>query len=255
MKLFENIRKLISEIVGHVIEVNSIVKSIMPKLLKRIESSKEDIIKFPYTYSEDINFFNIIDFNSNIFYKIDIETRFFKEKPNKTTGKKEHVDNYVSGAFIDNKTKHHTLESESKYDIEIVLKIYNWDYETELEEKIYSVINHELHHAFDYTMRYGKKSISKILNHVKNDFKSGPTYSIKYKEYPEFKKFMEVFYLNLSEERNARIHQLYIEMLKFKDESIDDMIINMERFAPFEDFRKMDDYKNNFANVPLEIKQ
>ena len=88
------------------------------------------------------------------------------------------------------------------------LKFYNWNGEANITKEIESALTHELHHAYDYTKKENKKSITNILNPVRGHIKQ--VYLSWLKDFPVLNYFLEVFYLNLPPERNARIQDTYL---------------------------------------------
>ncbi len=243
--MMNEIRMLIREIVGYVVDVGNVSKILTNSLFDIMNKSKNDIKSYHFnTYSQDYEFPKLIDFTSDFFDEINVELRVYKSS--KQT-------NEVSGSFDDIRTEK-SIKFPKKYNVELVLKIYNWDYETDLTKEIESVLNHELQHAFNYAKKDDKPTSTKILNSTRNAFKQ-PFYVEKYKMFPDFKEFLDVFYLNLPEEQDARIHQLYHELLKYKTSKLLDMVNIMKGLKSFKDFERIRNFKNNFKEIPLEIKR
>ena len=163
------------------------------------------------------------------------------------------MDSDISSLFIE--ICNYIIENEKTiFDVKISIKVYNWDYETDLTDNIRESLNHELHHAFNYVVRYGKKSKTKFLGKVRGTFKSG--YLSKYKNFPYLKTFLDVFYLNLPEERNARMHEVGIKINEFKNLPQNDIIEQLNRFPMLRDFTKMATfYFGENDKTPMEIKQ
>ena len=57
---------------------------------------------------------------------------------------------------------------------------------------------------------------------------------------------MEIFYLNLPEERNARIQQIYTEMKPYKQLEYNDLVKRMGRLTAFKDFIKMSEFNCDY---------
>ena len=68
--------------------------------------------------------------------------------------------------------------------------------------------------------------------------------------------FTDVFYLNLSEEQNARLHEVGVRSKEVVDKSVDETIVYLEKFPMYRDFTKMAtfDFENIIKTVPYNIK-
>jgi predicted Zn-dependent protease with MMP-like domain len=123
------------------------------------------------------------------------------------------------------------------YKLSLDINIYNWNLTTDLTEKIKSVLSHEIHHGFNYIKRL-HKSKALVLTKVRNTVNG--LYAKLYTQYPMFKYFMNAFYLNLPEERDARIQQLYAEIEKYKNEDVDTIINQVNNLSVYKDFKKQE---------------
>ena len=66
---------------------------------------------------------------------------------------------------------------------------------------------------------------------------------------------MDAFYLNIPEERNARIHELHVQTLNFKNEDIATIINKAKQTNAYIDLNKLKQFDiNMFNNVSKEKK-
>ena len=240
----DKIRKIIHEEVHAVIEIEEISKNLSKFFMNKIKTNIDEFVNDAQKVNWFCNAAYNFDLSNNILIN-ELAVCVYNYKHNK-----EYKENYVSGAFT-GKVFQKTVDNVIKYDSSIDIKIYNWDFKI---EQIQDVFAHELHHVFDAAIRLNKKSKTKILNSVYRRLKL--SYPGFINSNPLLKEFMDVFYLNLPEERNARIHMLHIESRKLKGLSKDEMIIKLGEMAPFKDFQRM--YKfvlNDLSSISIDEKK
>lgn len=98
--------------------------------------------------------------------------------------------------------KNITRNKNGTFEIEIRLNIHTDNINSDLvKNKIQSVVSHELNHAFVFVKKYNKKSKSQVYNKVKGML------GFEFQTVPELKYFVEMFYLNLPEEMQARVQE------------------------------------------------
>lgn len=243
----DKIKNFIKEEVHAILEIEEISKNLAKHYMKRLNYEAKELVND----KQNTNWFcypsRDLYLSNNIFIN-ELTICIYNYKFHGDFSK-----NHVTGSFSD-KVFQKTVDNIIKYDSGINIKIYNWDFKTDLTKQMEDVFSHELHHVFDAAIRFNKKSNSKILNSIYKRLKL---------EYPDFiksspflKEFMDVFYLNLPEERNARIHLLHIEAKKLKGLSRDEMIIKLSEFAPYKDFQRMYNLiYNDLSVIPLEEKK
>jgi hypothetical protein len=144
-------------------------------------------------------------------------------------------ENKISGSF-----KKAQLLDDGYYLVflEINIKINN-DIKQYLNQIEYWV-SHELHHAFRYIKTINKESKEKFLNRAKNYINEEIKQFIK--SYPELKEFMNMIYLSLSSEVEARQQETASQLKNVKTNSPTETIKYLQQFQPINDARKMLNY-------------
>jgi hypothetical protein len=244
--LIDYARKLIKEEIGSIMDIHSLIDNAIQNIENEINLKREDI------KSKNIESYPLSFIGENIkikdlfFHSIKIKILFLKNK-----NKQE---NYLNGSFIEKQFGQVTDENKTKYNCKIEIYIYNWDFKKNINKQIATILTHELHHAFTEAKKLNKKSKSNKLNSVSKQMKQlNQTLN---ENYWQFKEFCNVFYLNLPEERNAKIHELYQEAKTLKGKPKDFIIKEMSKFSAFKDFRKMKNFiEIDFSNIPLEDKK
>jgi len=241
----EKIRKIIKEELHAILEIEKITNELAPYCMKRISSEKNYAIQYKQKTAGTSFTVQELNLSHSAFVNfLIINVEFKKEADNKEINK-------VGGSYIEESIDQEIVNGIIKYNGEIKLKLYNWDYNTDLTHQIKNVLDHELHHFFDDIITFNKKKTTKFLNSVNR-----MTIDISQKlleKYPELKDFTEIFYLNLSKERNARIQAVNFEAKKYKDQTLDVIIEKLGKFAPFKDFQRMDKFDVNKLNyIPIE---
>lgn len=242
-RLISEIRQIIQEELGIIFGAD-VLASEASKISMQKVFRKPEPDEIGFIYSESFT-------NDELLKKFSINKVIISIFSYKIASKKP---NNIGGGFIGHKTTQYTLNSKTVYDVIIEVRFYNWDQKTNLSKEIESVISHELNHACMYVKKINKKSTTKILNVVQRYMKMMNMEDYKY--YPEFKEFMNVFYLNLPEERNARIQQLYTEMKEYINKDMSEIILAVKNLAPYHDFNKMAEFNSSiFNNTPELIKE
>ncbi len=248
MKLLNYIKFLFWKVTDrHGIDLNAITKALEFETTNEIFATRNYRFRNHYNHSTSCSLYSSIKYDSNIFFRIRISLEFINDKTKKV--------NEVIGVFDPETIKQHTFFSETRYYIKPVINIYNWDTKTDLRKEINAVLKNEVHKIYNHTKNFYEKGISKSLNNIKNEIRTNKKYIDKYKDHRDIKDFMDLFYLNLPEEQDARINQVYKKMLYNKDKSIDDMIINCENLSSFEDFKAMLQFKSKYISAPLEFQK
>ena len=201
----------------------------------------EDYLK---KYSKEINDGDTWSFSFNM-----PVSNIFK---NKTRIKKNKIDinytysnnNSINGKFKTNKTKF-LKDNFYEVTIEFEIKINNT---VNLYKKIIeSIIVHELNHAFVYIKKLNKKNKSNILNQTQN-FTKKELNSLRVNN-PQIKEFMNLIYLSLPEEVQARVQQTATELKNIDMKDYNDTIETLMQYNPINDAKYMMSYNVN------EIKQ
>ena len=75
--------------------------------------------------------------------------------------------------------------------------------------------------------------------------------------FPQFKDFCDVFYINLPNERNARINEIHLKALDFKNKTKEEIIKEIAKLTPYSDIQRMLNFQNDidFSQIPLEYKK
>jgi len=229
------LRKFIIEAVGRQLEIYNISEYITDYITKTIQEEQSVINNgemheaiFPIRKTENI----IKETKIN---SIKIEFKYIKKDVFK-----------ISGSFKSNETR---LADNSNYDIVIKISIENDNRSAELlKANIESVISHELNHAFVFIKKINRQSKSYIYNSARKITEFG------YLKTPELKEFIDMFYLALPEEIQARVQQTASE-LKYTDATeYNDTMSQLMRFNPLNDARKMMSYNlNNIKRLDSDV--
>ena len=245
----KHLRKLIKEELHAILQLEEISKNAAEKVWKQIVLRKDDI-------KDDLRDFKIL---SDELYDLDFSNGVFINDLNifiyLYRNKKEFENNKVGGGIDSEAIKQVTVDGKTMYNGEVKIKIYNWNYEFDLRDEIRKVFEHELHHIFNEAILINKKNTTKALNKSRNNTRGFLKNLLD--KYYQLKEFDNVFYLNLPNERNARIHQLHLEALKLKGKTADEIIKELEKFTPYKDFQKMLNFQFDvkFDNIPYEAKK
>lgn len=104
-------------------------------------------------------------------------------------------------------------------------------------------LSHELHHAFRSIKTIGKNSKSNSLNWVKNRTNSLMTDFLI--DYPELKEFVDMVYLSLPQEVEARQQETSAQLKKYKIENPNKTYEYLMQFQPINDARRMMHYSTD----------
>ena len=146
----------------------------------------------------------------------------------------------IGGSFQTNKTIIHK-ENGIEY-FEVFITIFLNLNQEKLEKlnllklKIESVISHELNHAFVYLQKYNKKSKSKIYN------SSISLTKINFLDNKVIKEFINMLYLNLPEEIQARVQETQAVVKNLDAKNYGDLYEKIKEFQPINDAEKMIKY-------------
>ena len=142
--------------------------------------------------------------------------------------------NYISGRFM--KLKQDFARNAFLYSASFEICIINWDYKTDLTNDIKKVLSHELFHTFQYITSIDSNNYSKALYNTRNDMKK-----LEFFEgIDELERFMDIFYLSLPQEVEARVHEAYNQMknlkLNFHAKTHDEVLIELNKLSVFREF-------------------
>ncbi len=246
------IRKIIDEAYGVVVPMHNASKVIAKELQKRIESMRDTIINKPIRFHRTSLQFWADDFNKQG-NKIKVINIIMTISDNK-----DKEQNFVFGTSSYSDVHQYAEGGVDGYEIFINVSVINWNKDSNLTRKFESVLTHELNHAHTISTKMSKRrkrSFTDVLNSVRKEMIL--RFSKDYKGYNEFKYFLDTFYLNLPDERNARIQQLYTEIEEeYKGKSPDEIIIGMANLSPYRDFKQLADFSSDvFNKTPIELKQ
>jgi len=222
------IRKLIREVLGHYFPLDDVsnryAKMIMEILLNKFQEEKREL----YSY-DNLRIQKELPPEDRKISKIwNIDIRII---PSKEDNKQK---NCVSGRFMN--LKQDFIKSEFRYSADFEIYIINWDYKTDLTGSIEKVFSHELFHAFQYIVDTDTNGYSKALYKARNEMEK-----LRYLgDIRELKNFMNIFYLSLPQEVNARVHEAYNQMenikLKLGAKSHDEVLKELNKLSVFRDF-------------------
>ena len=239
--------KSLNEEMGRQVDVINCVNFILPKVIDYIN---RDVKSIPDEFcpSLSIPFMNFTLGDGNYIKQLNVCCSFYNHEK---IGR-----NIVQGRFKASETNQEMSDGKVSYNISIELNVYNWDLIYNLSSKIKSVLIHELHHAYNDVVRFNKKSITKILNSVNQGLKFYVNHNFGTNR--AIKEFVAMFYINIAEERNAKIHELYMEAQQYKNRNYDvnQIIEKLSKFTPMREFYKLKEYsEDDLSYIPIEIKQ
>jgi hypothetical protein len=136
--------------------------------------------------SNDVDYFRITNINTDLPINSITVEKFNFDGIKGNVRFKEVIDDYGNDKF------------------DILLTIY-YDFQKQDENEISSFLNHEFHHFFDYQKRFDKNSKTKGFVKLRNKL----TFTTKN---PIILKFINIFYLSLDEEINARVQQFIVDI-------------------------------------------
>ena len=231
----EELRKIIKEIIGKQIDIYNSTEEITNEMVDLII---RDEIKYPrildgyeHSFATTIRPDSVFKQSTKI-SQIKIAIDFTNSKENK-----------ISGTFMSGKT---VLLSNDLYQIEINVEVkINNDpklYKKEAE----SIIAHELNHAFVYIKKLNKQSKTSILNKTKNSINR--ELGVLLDKSPALKEFMDMFYLALPEEMEARIQETATQLKYINEPHYEQTIEFLRRFQPIRDSKRMRYYKLDEIN-------
>lgn len=246
----EELRKIIKEIVGDIIESghkqDDIKKSVAELAEKLINFIIEQIEKKPslmdgeeWGISKTFECDSVFAKNTKI-GKIELDIDFKKD-----------LKENISGQFQTNKTR--LLDNNFyKVLINVNIKINNdlKNYKSHIEK----VLSHELHHAFRHIKAIGKNTTADRLNWVKN--KTSYLTKDYLKQNPYLKEFVDMVYLSLPQEVDARAQETSTQLEYDKSESPNQTFEYLMQFHPINDSRKMLNYSTeNVLKIDNNILQ
>ena len=156
----EKIIKIIQERVHAILQIEEISKKLSSICFVEIEKRKDVLINDLQNATwASFPIFNIDLSNGALINELVVTVYFYKNI-------KSVEENKVGGSYLSGSIEQITIDGIIKYNGSIALKIYNWDYKTNLQEQIKNVFNHELHHFFDDIVRFNKRGTTKMLNSV-----------------------------------------------------------------------------------------
>jgi hypothetical protein len=161
--------------------------------------------------------------DSSLIEKIKVNVEYIYSSENEIGGQFKKVKFVNNGyvVFLNLKIKTKRNISEHSYDIEYWLA-------------------HELHHAFRHIKTINKETRSKILNKARNYTNFEEILSIK--NNPELRTFMDMFYLHLPQEVEARQQEVSTQLKNSKTNTPTETIEYLQQVNPINDARKMLNY-------------
>jgi len=172
----------------------------------------------------------------------EIPTEFLKEKTNIGKIKTEvnftySLENIINGKFETSKT---ILLNDDSYEITLLLSIKTQNdiktFSYELEE----IVVHELHHAFRYIKTLNKNSKANALNKTKNF--TWKQLQLTIQDNPTIKEFMQMIYLSLPQEIEARVQETATKLKYIKKTTPNQTIETLRQFQPLRDAKRMLNY-------------
>ena len=139
----------------------------------------------------------------------------------------------ITGNFVPDKTQ---SNSNGTYRIFIKLIIETDDIDR-VKDKVQAVIAHELNHAFVHIQKYQHKPKTPILN------TSRRMTSMSIGNIPALREFMQMFYLNLPEEVQARVQEAGTIVKNSKATDREALFIELFNYSFINDARSMFEYK------------
>jgi hypothetical protein len=220
------IKKILREYIGKQVDVDELSNIITEQIYQKLQT---EFPKFPldetYSLTQLINVPTQIKENtrfSDIIIRIDVT---------KTNKKK------INGRFRSGKTER---IFGGFYQIYLEIEMDTNDLNL-IKANVNGLISHELNHAFKTIKIQNQKSKSLIKNEVMR--KTNTELIPIIKEYPALKEFMNMFYLELPEERAARVQQTATELQYINTTNYNDTIKELLKFNPLNDAKKMMNYK------------
>jgi hypothetical protein len=225
--LEKKIRFLIRETLGYQEEIHQISSQIPKEIINNL------IIRDLDENSED-NFLIILDITDEHKENTKINRININVDVKKTNFLK------IGGSFKSGYTKEIIEKGNSYFEIfltiDLNLKEDNFKNLNLLELNIESVISHELNHAFVFLLKYNKKSKSKIYN------SSISMTKMSFLDNKIIKDFLNMLYLNLPEEIQARVQETKSVVEKINVNNYNDLINELKKFQPINDAEKMIKY-------------
>jgi len=241
-------RKLVREVLGHYLPLDNISdkysRRIMEILTNKFQQKKEklgseDNLRIDEKMSDE-------DRKISKIWEIRIDIIPDEEKSNKI--------NRVSGRLI--KLRQDFIRNEFRYFVKFEIYIINWDYKTDLKNDIKKVFSHELFHSFQHITTIDSNNYSKALYNTRNKMKNLEFFD----GIDEFERFMDIFYLSLPEEVDARVHEAYVQIknlkLNFHAKTHDEVLRELNKLSVFRDFLKVQKFKPHWVlNLDEFIKE
>lgn len=145
----------------------------------------------------------------------------------------ENSNNYNGKIFVKDFNNEY---GDKEYFIKINFKI---NYDNLDFNKIESILSHELHHFYDIFKKNDKFNDGKIkLNKELKLF--------YFNKNPLIKEFLNMFYLSLDEEINARVHQLSVDLKNISKNNFKNEIVNQQ---PYIDANLLMNYNINKLDI------
>lgn len=230
------IRKIVKETINNIFESGGK----QDDLNKHSKELAELIVSFLGKYIED-NKDKLYDgYEWEFSRKEIIETDFFK-KNTLIGGIKLNVnyihspENKISGVF-----KKTQLLDDGYYLVFLEINIKINDNIEKYFNEIEYWISHELHHAFRYIKTINRESKARFLNRAKNYTNEDAKALIR--DNTEIKEFMNMFYLSLSPEVEARQQETAAQLKNIETHSSTETIEYLQQFQPINDARRMLNY-------------
>lgn len=252
--MLKTFQKIISEVFGHFLFLdefsNRYAKDVMNFILVKSNNGKTKInplandLSIYKSFIETNRKYKTITSKWNLTFNIFLNNNIKKEI------------NYVTGGLQAEAIKQSYHEGNFNYPVIIDVHIINWDYKTDLTDKIEEVLSHEMFHAFEYIKTFNKNDYTIALTKARKE-----SNLISYTEgKEELKSFMEIFYLSLPNEISARIHEAYVQMknMKMNLQKIDHNYVlkELDKLSVFRDFLKIQNFNELcIVDIPKEVKQ
>ena len=217
------VRKLIREVLGVQSDINRLANMVLEKVYKDLAYDQSDPVNVNHQYF-DSSFFvedeNIL--NNTRIELVSIQV-YYKDKG----------EDVVTGAFSSKNTE---LQLNGFFKTQLSLRIQVTDTDL-VKNRVLAVIAHELNHAFVYIKKFNRPSKTDVLNKVKNKVKNMPNLP------KELKEFMEMFYLNLPQEIQARVQEIGAILDRIEFDNAKEATDELYKNAPAHDAIRMMQYK------------
>jgi hypothetical protein len=241
----KEIRKIIREELGVQMEIKQAARRIAELTIHHYIQNRPVV---PEYYDADLGFLyrtenqKIID--ATQVEAVHIQPYIAEQKEPRPNDKK------ITGSFKTSKT---TINNNNLFQvvIDIVFRLTSEEYDrlTDFLPHIENVVSHELNHAFVHVKKYHKPSKSKIHHTINKKMQFSD-----FNEIPALKEFMDMFYLNLPEEIQARVQETGSLLSHIDKQPYKETVKELYRFPPINDAKRMLNYTDdNLRWLPKKV--